>query len=376
MIGSAVAYAVARRGHAVTLVERFAVGNDRGSSHGPSRIIRLTYQSTDYIALARASLGAWHEVAEAAGERLIVPCGGVDFGPPDATYMNEMRSAMRLSGVPYEEVDRDQIVARYPQLTPPDDATGFFQPDYAMLTADRCVASLAAGARAAGAVVREGERVLGVRPSGGGVLVDTDHGTIAGSSVVLAAGSWVGPLLRDLGLALPLAVLREQLAFFEPADRASFAPGRFPLVLQRFAGSTTLGSIFPLLGSPDGVKMMIDRIGPQIDPDDPPCGVDDVIQQRLLESTFGSVRGLTGRVNAIVQCRYTMAPDEDFILDRHPEHQQIVVASACSGHGFKFAPVLGDVLADLATGRQPTWDIARFRLDRPALKGRWEAHRG
>jgi sarcosine oxidase len=372
VIGCATAYALACRGVPVTVVERFAVGHDRGSSHGPSRIIRLTYESTDYIALARASLAAWTALADASGERLVVPCGGVDFGPPDALYMAEMRASMTLAGVPFEEVDGAQIAGRYPQLSPPEGATGFFQADYAMLAADRCVAALASAARAAGAAFREDERVLALEPDGTGVTVTTDRGALHGSAAVLAAGSWVGPLLAGVGLPLPLTVLREQLAFFEPEDPARFQPGVFPLVIQRFPNTTMLGSMFPILGTPAGVKLMIDRIGPAIDPDEPPHGTDEAIQKRLLETTFRSLRGLTGRVNAIVQCRYTMTPDEHFILDRHPEHPQIIVASACSGHGFKFAPVIGDVLADLATTGTTCHDITRFRVDRPALTHHWE----
>jgi sarcosine oxidase len=190
---------------------------------------------------------------------------------------------------------------------------------------------------------------------------------------VIANGSWILPLLVPLGLRPPLTVLREQNAFFEPADPAAFMPGRFPLMIHRLPGTTTLGSGFPIEGEPAGVKLMLDRIGPVVaDPADEDRSIIPEVRARLLEWAAEAIVGLTGRVLADNSCRYTMTPDEDFILDRHPEHRQIVIASACSGHGFKFGIVLGRILADLATRGSTDHDIGRFRLDRPALSGRWE----
>ena len=372
LMGLATAYHLARDGHRVTVLEARAVGHDRGSSHGPSRIIRLTYQSADYIALARASYRLWGELADDLGEALIVPTGGLDFGPPDATYLAEMRASMLLAEVPYDDVDADEIRRRFPQLNPTDDAVGFYQPDFAMLRAGRCIAGLATQARAAGADVREGVTVTGIAPDGAGVLVSTAAGEVAGDACVIATGAWIGPQLAGLGLTPPLVVLKEQLAFFEPIDPADFLPGRFPLFISRLPGPTTLGSGFPIEGEPVGVKCMLDRIGPTVDPADEDRSIVPEIRRRLDAFVAQTIVGLTGRTVADVSCRYTMTPDEDFILDRHPAHPQIVVGSACSGHGFKFGVVIGRILADLATDGATPHDIGRFRLDRPALTGRWE----
>jgi monomeric sarcosine oxidase len=373
LMGLASAFHLARDGHGVTLLEARAIGHTQGSSHGPSRIIRLTYQSADYIGLARESYRLWDELAAATGERLIVPCGGLDFGPPDATYMAEMEAAMQLAGVPYEHVDADEIRRRFPQLRPADDEVGLYQPDFAILRSDHCIRALAAQAREAGADLREGATVTAVRADGDGVAVTTADGTLHGDACVLANGSWIGPLLVPLGLRPPLTVLREQNAFFEAADPAEFMPGRFPLVIHRLPGTTTLGSGFPIEGEPPGVKLMLDRIGPVVDdPADEDRTIIPDVRARLLEWVAATIVGLTGRVLADNSCRYTMTPDEDFILDRHPHHPQIVIASACSGHGFKFGVVIGRILADLATHGTTDYDINRFRLDRPALSGRWE----
>ncbi len=372
LMGLATAYHLARDGRQVTVLEARAFGHDRGASHGPSRIIRLTYQSADYIALARESYGLWAELAGDLDETLIVPTGGLDFGPPDAKYVAEMRITMALAGVPYDDLDAAEIRRRFPQLNPTDDAVGFYQPDYAMLRADRCLAGLATQARAAGADLREGVTVTAVAPDGDGVRVSTDAGEVAGDACVLANGAWIGPLLAGLGLTPSLTILKEQLAFFEPVDPAAFMPGRFPLVIARLPGSTTLCSAFPIEGTPVGVKCMVDRIGPAVDPADEDRSIIPDIRRQLDAFVGRTIVGLTGRTVADVSCRYTMTPDEDFIIDRHPAHPQIVVGSACSGHGFKFGVVIGRILANLATHGATPHDIGRFRLDRPALTGRWE----
>jgi monomeric sarcosine oxidase len=376
VMGLATAYHLARDGHRVLVLEARGIGHTEGSSHGPSRIIRLTYQSEDYIELARAAFALWEALGDEAGQQLLVACGGLDFGPPDANHMTELGEAMSRAGVPHEEIDADEIRRRFPQLNPPDDAIGFYQPDYAMLPADACVHALAAGARSAGAELREHEPVISVSPSGEGVEVRTARATYRAPRAVLALGSWLGPVAATLGLDLPLTVLKEQLSHFEPVDPAEFAPGRFPLFIQRFPGSRTFGAGFPIFGEPVGVKLLIDRLGPVVTPDDPDRSIEPDILERLEQYVAETVRGLTGRVVLTTSCRYTLTPDEDFIIDTHPEHRQIVIASPCSGHGFKFAIEIGRILAALAVGRPHGRDIDRFRLDRPSLAGSWTVSGG
>jgi sarcosine oxidase len=175
------------------------------------------------------------------------------------------------------------------------------------------------------------------------------------------------PLLRQLDLDLPLTVRKEQVAFFTPRDPAPFLPGRFPLFVQHFPESPSLGSGFPIFGHA-GVKLMLDRIGPEVDPGDTNRAVDESRLATLRAYVAGILPALGNDIIEAITCRYTMTPDEDFIIDRHPVHLHVVIASACSGHGFKFAVVIGRILADLAARGATAHNIERFRLDRPSLR--------
>ena len=229
VMGCAAAYHLAKDGRRVVLLEQFAVGHTQGSSHGPSRIIRLAYDGVDYVRLARAAYTLWRELAAEAGESLLFKTGGFDFGAPNAFMLDGIRATYEAAGVPFEAVDRDEIVRRVPPFTLPEDTVGYYQPDYSLLAADRCVATLAAQARRWCATIEEGDAAQDVRATRDGVEVRTHHATYRAGGLVLCAGSWMRPLLRQLGADLPLRVRKEQLAFFEPRDPSAFMPDRFPL---------------------------------------------------------------------------------------------------------------------------------------------------
>jgi sarcosine oxidase len=367
IMGSGAAYHLAKDGLRVLVLEQFAVGHTRGSSHGPSRMIRLAYDAADYVQLARASYALWHEIEAESAQSLLVKTGGFDFGPPGASKLAGIRETYEALEVPFEALDRDEIVRRFPQFSLPDGTVGYYQGDYSILSADRCLDALVTQARRRGTAFSEGETVQDVRASREGVEVRTDKATYHAGRLVLAAGSWMRPLLQQLDLDLPLAVRKEQVAFFKPRGPTAFQPGRFPLFIQHFLDSPSLGSGFPIFGH-SGVKLMLDRTGPRVDHGDPDRAVEQSGLERLRAYAAGILPALGTEIIEAVTCRYTMTPDEDFIIDRHPAHSQVVIASACSGHGFKFAVVVGHILADLATRGATSYNIERFRLDRPPLR--------
>jgi sarcosine oxidase len=175
------------------------------------------------------------------------------------------------------------------------------------------------------------------------------------------------PLLQQLGIDLPLSIRKEHITFYQPADPSLWMPGRFPLFRHHLGGvNGRWGVGFPIFEH-RGVKMLVDCTGPFVEPDDPDRSVDPSVVDLVRQYTASIVPGIGNNLITTETCRYTMTPDDDFILDRHPSYSQIVIASPCSGHGFKFAPLIGRVLADLALHDGTEVDLSTFALDRPAL---------
>ena len=369
-IGSATAWRLARGGYRVRLLEQFALGHELGSSHGPSRMIRLAYEEPEYAILGREAFQLWRDLEAESGDALLHMTGGLDVGTPDAYEMAGIVRTYETLGMPYERLDHDELRRRYPQLNLPEGTIGLHQRDYGILAATRCVLTFARRAAANGADVREGERALEVIPERDGVTIRTDQSVHRADRAILTAGSWTNPLLASLGIELPLTVLQEQLAFFRVRDPEIHGPDRLPLVINRFPGTTSLGSLFPIFDH-EGVKVMIDRIGPAVAPDNPDRTIDLALLERLRAYATNLLPSATGEILETTSCRFTMTPDENFVIDCHPEHPQVVFASSCSGHGFKFAPVVGQMLADLALTGETDYPTALFRLDRPALRESW-----
>jgi monomeric sarcosine oxidase len=366
VMGCAAAYQLAKDGQRVLLLEQFAIGNRNGSSHGASRIFRLAHVGTDYVQLARAAYSLWRELETESGERLMQQVSGLDLGSPNE--LEEMRTTLQAAGVSFELLNRAEIMRRFPHFALPEDTIGFYQPDYGLLAADRCVATLAAQARQHGAIIAEHQTVQYIRASRDSVQVRTDQASYSAERLILSAGSWMRPLVRHLDLDLPLTVTKEMDTFYKPSNPAAFMPDRFPIFRYHLPGMTARWGVgFPIFEHA-GVKMVLDCTGPVVDPNDPDRAVDPSRLDSLRAYVASILPTLGDDIIETETCRYTMTPDEDFIIDRHPAHPQIVIASPCSGHGFKFAVLIGRILADLALRGATEHNIERFRLNRPALK--------
>jgi monomeric sarcosine oxidase len=370
VMGCGAAWRLARAGHRVRLLEQFAIGHELGSSHGPSRMIRLAYDAPEYVEMGQAAFAMWDELQAASGAALLLRTGGINAGLPHANELAGVARTYDALGVPYERLDPDELRRRFPQLTFPEGTIGLYQPDYGILAASRCVAALAAQARAEGAVLHEHVPAREIVPDGSGVTAHTARGVYRADRAILTAGSWAGPLLSELGIDLPLTVLQEQLAYFRVRDPENHLPGRLPLVMHRFPATTVLGSVFPIYDH-EGIKVMLDRLGPAVAPDNPDRAIDPALLDTLRDYAASLLPGTTGEILETTSCRYTMTPDEDFVIDRHPEFPQIVIGSPCSSHGFKFGPVVGQMLADLAIDGETAYPTAPFRLDRLALTTAW-----
>lgn len=362
VMGCAAAYHLAKRGRRVLLLEQFAIGHDRGSSHGHSRIIRLAYNAPDYVRLAQAAYPLWRALEQESGVDLLLRTGGLDFALPGTPSFAATRATLAATGVAFVDLDRAAIAERYPQFHVPDGAVGIYQQDAGILNADRCVATLAAEARRHGAAIHEGEPTLTIATDGAGVIVRSGAASYTADRVVVAAGAWARSLLLQVGLDLPLTVTREQVAFFAPRDPGQFAPGRFPIFVHHATGRHA-GYGFPVFGLP-GVKVAFHQDGPAIEPESDERAVDPARLAALRAYVGQLLPQAAGDVIFAQTCRYTNTPDEHFIIDRHPERPQIVVGSPCSGHGFKFGVLIGAILADLAERGATEQPIGMFRVDR------------
>jgi len=325
-------------------------------------MIRLAYGDAAYIPLCRAAYAAWRQLEEESGETLLTITGGLDLAFGEVPSWRATQAAMVQARVPHEVLDRDEIKQHFPQFSLPDGAQGLLQSEGGVLHADRCLAQLASSARRHGVVLREGEDVLAITPSAQGIELMTSQGTCSVGRLVTAAGAATAVILRRLGLDLPLTMSKEQVAFFRPKDPVLHGPGRLPIFILHLGG-VLLSSGFPHLRE-EGLKLMIENKRPAHDGDDRP---DPELVARLEAQVGRILPGLEPKAFGVETCRYTLTPDEDFIIDRHPGHKHIAIVSACSGHGFKFGALFGEAVADLVTNRPPRITLDPFRIDRPAL---------
>ena len=359
-MGTAAALELARRGRETLVLERFTPGHANGSSGGPTRIFRYAYHRDDYVRLAMLARDAWHELESAAAEQLLHVTGCLDVGEEGLRRADLLEE----NDVPVERLRGADAAERWPALRLPADADMAFQPQGGVVRAAPTVIAQARLASEAGATMRTETTVSDIAVRGdGGVGVHTDTGDVVAAPVaVVAAGAWARPLLATAGIEISLAPNLEQSTYFTLDDRAT----TLPTVIDWMSHVGQPPYLVPDPWDPGSFKVGLHHSGPMTDADSRSFDPDPERVARATEYAQAHVPGsvATGRTDT---CLYTLTPDEDFVLDRVGP---VVVASPCSGHGFKFVPLFGRVLADLATGMQPAFDLSAFRVDRPALAGR------
>jgi sarcosine oxidase len=361
-IGSAVLYHLARRGRSALGLERFDVPNELGSSHGITRIIRLAYyEHPSYVPLLRRSYELWRELETAAGEQLLHITGSLDAGPPGSFVFEGSRRSCEEHGLEHEVMGAAEVARRFPAYRLPAETLALFQPEGGFLLPERCIVAHVELAQAFGAVVQARERVLGWEPTEDGVSVTSDRGVYEAERLVLTAGAWLG------GLAgLPVVAERQVLAWLQPLQPRLFAPECFPVFNLMVEEGRYYG--FPVFGIP-GFKFgryhhLEERGDPDVLDREPRRG-DEAVLRAFASRYFPDGAGPTLTLKA---CLFENTPDEHFLLGLHPEHDQVVVAGGGSGHGFKFASVIGEIAAELAVGEAPRLDIGLLRPQRFARK--------
>lgn len=341
IVGVATARALARDDRSVVLLERFEIGHTRGSSHGTSRIFRLNYADERFVRLAQAADEAWRELEDERGERLVERVGVLDLGHAAAAISRTLAAC----GVPYETLSAAEVTARWP-LRLDADETAIHQPDGGYVRADRAHAALLAEAMDRGVELRERSAARTISLERGGVRLELDGGDLTADAVVVTAGAWGADLLRTAGVELPVVPTRETVVYLELPNAEALPPvidyGGLPA--PGAGGIARSGNAWFALAAPGvGLKAGLHHAGPVTDPDDDPPPESDVADRATRWATFRYAS--TGGVLGAETCIYTNTADETFVLERHG---RIVVGSACSGHGFKFAPLVGRTLAALA----------------------------
>lgn len=361
-MGGAALYALAQRGRSVIGIDRFAPGHHLGSSHGESRIIRMAYyEDPVYVPLLRLAYEAWERLENRTGERILTVTGILEAGFEGSTLVEgSLRSALQHD-IPHEMLLPGQVNKRFPAFSIPPDWHCVFQPDAGILQPEKAINLFVRSASELGATVALGTRVKRVLPVRDHVEVHLESGeTIEAGSAVLAVGPWIQELVPELGSKMRLT--RQPLMWFEPLMRQLVLPPSMPVFFFHTPEDLFYG--FPdFRGS--GVKAGSHlSCGELTTADEIRAEVSDEEKAHLKSMMGRFIPAAAGPVRQTHVCIYTRSPDEHFVLGLHPSASQIVLASPCSGHGFKFASIFGEILADLAMTRATDKPIDFFRPNR------------
>lgn len=359
-MGSAALYHLARRGVRVLGLDQFDPPHAFGSSHGETRVIREAYfEDPVYVPLVQRAYDLWLELEKNFGQQLYLKTGGLMIGLRKSAVVSGALRSARDHRLPYELLDQEAITTRFPGLRPTEEMVGILEPRAGILFPEKCVAAHLALSLKSGAVIHPNEQVREWKATGHGVEVTTEDRSYTANRLILSAGPWITQLASDL--RLPLKVERQVLLWFEARDPRFFTADRFPIHLwEHEPGRYFYG--FPDLGS--GVKIAFHHTGEVTTPatvnrevnEQDIASMREILARHLPQANGSFLRGTV--------CLYTNTLDGHFILDRHPRDPRVILASPCSGHGFKFASAIGEILADLASDLPPRLKTDLFSLRR------------
>lgn len=360
-MGSATAYHLAAGGARVLGLDRYHPPHELGSSHGLTRIIREAYfEDPAYVPLVQRAYELWAELEKASERQLFIQTGGVMVGPSTGVLVSGARRSAEQHHLQHEVLSSAELHRRFPVFEPQAEMNGVWEPRAGVLFPELAIQSHLGLASKSGAELHFNEPVLKWEADGEGVRVQTESATYTAAKLVVSAGPWATSLMP--GLALPLTVERQVLYWFDPSSQAAlFRPPSCPIYIWEYGmGKFFYG--FPDLG--DGIKVAMHHQGPVADPSKVEREVRAEEVERMREVLKRFMPAAAGRLRATAACLYTNTPDEHFILDRHPLYPQVVVVSPCSGHGFKFSSVVGEVATALVCDKEPEFDLNLFRIGR------------
>ncbi|HVV06220.1 MAG TPA: N-methyl-L-tryptophan oxidase [Puia sp.] len=365
--GSSTLYHLSGTGRKVIGIDRFTPPHTHGSSHGESRIIRQAYyEDPVYVPLLRAAYKEWEKLERVSGKKLFWQTGGVMLGNKDTAVVRGSKLSADTHGIPYEYLDSTTLRQRFPAFRPAGDTVGILEKEAGILFPEQCIRTFLDQAATRGATIHYNQPVLKVTPAKDSIEITTSKEKYSVGSLVLSAGAWTNQLLP--GLQLPLTIKRQVLFWFghnNAQDHDRFLPANMPIYIWEYKeGKMFYG--FPDLGT--GIKIAPHHRGRSIDPDHL---TQDVSREEIreMEDIAREYLGMNPVFRTSAVCMYTNTPDENFIIDYHPQFGNVIIASPCSGHGFKFSSLTGRILSDMALGNDTGFDLSPFSLARLQKNG-------
>jgi len=366
-MGSAAAFHLARRNRRVLGLDRFRPPHAFGSSHGQTRIIREAYfEHPAYVPIVQRAYENWAELEREVGQQLLQQTGGLMIGPPEGILVTGAQRSAQLHQLSHDLLTAKEIRQRFPAFQPSDEMVAVWEPRAGILFPERCVEAHLQMAQRCGAALQFDEPATQWERDGDGVRVYTANGEYFAQRLLIAAGAWINQLITEL--TLPLTVERQVLLWFAPKIHPEhFAPQHCPIYIWEHEPHRIIYG-FPELG--EGVKVGRHHEGEIIEPNSVRREVDsdDIAAMRVILRRIMPLIDTVPRASAV--CLYTNTPDTNFLLDFHPQHPQVLLASICSGHGFKFSSAVGEIFADLLLEGRSCFDLSLFRLER--LQRSWE----
>ncbi|HSJ31797.1 MAG TPA: N-methyl-L-tryptophan oxidase [Longimicrobiales bacterium] len=365
--GAALVHELARRGVSVLGLDMHTPPHEYGSTTGRTRITRQAYYEDPlYVPLVQRAGELWAEIEELTGTVLYRQTGGLMAGRADCELVRGCLASAERHGLPHEVLGADGIRRRFQVLQPDDDVVGVYEPNAGVLLLDACIRTLLEQAVAYGAEIRTGTRVTGWRANGAGVTLETTSGSVHAGHAVFAVGSWLNPLLAseqgDAPVQLQLTIERQTAHWFGAAPGVhGFSAAECPVTMLALADGRMLYTL-PDVGH--GLKAALHHDGATVTADTVDRTVGSAEEERVRALLQDWMPGAGHRVLDGGVCLYTNTPDRHFVVDRHPSHGNVLLVSACSGHGFKFATALAEVTADLALEGDAAFDVAMFAVDR------------
>lgn len=359
--GSAAAYHLSKTDKRVIGIDRYAPPHVFGSSHGESRIIRQAYfESPLYVPFVKKALQEWIKLEEISGRKLFVRNGSLMLGDADSEVIRGALSSAQQHGLAYSYLDSSSISARYPALKPEQSTVAVFEEDAGVLLPEACISAHLDLAAKNGVRLKFDEKVTALEQMETGVKVTTNKACYITGKVIVSTGAWANELLGDL--KLPLEIERRTVHWFrdKKGNDDCFSPKKLPVYIweyehgKMFYGFPDLGNGIKIASTKKGAIILPDELNREIDP----AEIEEVTQ---LVSRYFSMDAM--HIDASV-CMYANTPDENFIIDFHPIHPDVIITSPCSGHGFKFSSMTGKLLAQMATDAEPEIDILPFSLAR------------